>query len=94
MYLGKIVEIGPTESIITGPKHPYSCALLADVPVPDPEYARRRMEVKGEMPSPLDMPQGCSFHPRCAYAHKICGENEPVLTEVADDHKVACYYPR
>jgi peptide/nickel transport system ATP-binding protein len=94
MYLGKIVEIGPTESIITGPKHPYSCALLAAVPVPDPEYARTRMDVKGEMPSPMDMPPGCRFHPRCAYAQKICSENEPVLTEVSEDYKVACYFPR
>ncbi len=94
MYLGKIVETGPTESIITNPRHPYSCALLAAVPVPDPDYARNRIEVKGEMPSPLDVPVGCRFHPRCPYAQKKCLEHEPQLVEVANDQQVACYFPR
>jgi len=94
MYLGKIVEIGSTESIIKSPRHPYSCALLAAVPVPDPEYARGRMEVKGEIPSPLDIPEGCRFHPRCPFARKLCRGNEPGLMEVAGNQQVACHFPR
>jgi len=94
MYLGKIVEIGPTESIIISPRHPYSCALLAAVPVPDPEYTRNRLEVKGEIPSSLDIPEGCRFHPRCPFAQRICRENEPSLMEVTSDQQVACYFPR
>lgn len=93
MYLGKIVEIGPTESIITRPRHPYSCALLASVPVPDPEYIRNRVEVRGEMPSPLEIPPGCRFHPRCPRSQKVCCENEPDLVEVAKNQQVACYFP-
>lgn len=90
MYLGRIVEIGPTEKIIGSPMHPYSQALIAGVPVPDPRYRRERIEISGEVPSPINLPEGCRFHPRCRHKRKICLESEPALQTAGDNHKVAC----
>lgn len=90
MYLGRIVEIGVTEEIIKNPLHPYSQALISGVPVPDPRYRRKRIEISGEVPSPINLPEGCRFHPRCKSAFKKCLETEPELLLVEDNHKVAC----
>lgn len=90
MYLGRIVEIGPTEKIIGNPLHPYSQALIAGVPVPDPRYRRKRIEISGEVPSPIDLPEGCRFYPRCKHKRKACLETEPALHIADDGHKVAC----
>lgn len=90
MYLGKIVERGPTEAIINGPLHPYTQALLAAVPVPDPTIGRSEIPIKGRIPtSSHDFP-GCRFAPRCLYGEDKCAREESELVEVAKDHFVAC----
>ncbi len=91
MYLGKIVEIGPLKEIYSHPQHPYTIALLSAVPVPDPRARRKRVIPKGEIPNPINPPSGCRFHPRCPFAERICGEEEPKLVEVGSGHFVACY---
>ena len=91
MYLGCIVEIGPTETVIQNPRHPYSRALLAGVSVPDPRYQRKRVILPGEVPSARDIPSGCRFHPRCSIRRDSCTtEQSPVLEAVEDDVMVAC----
>jgi len=91
MYLGKIVEIGPTEGLIHHPFHPYVQALLSSVPVPDPDYHRQRVKIWGEVLTPLDLPQGCRFAPRCSRASPICREHEPELRDLGNGHQVACH---
>jgi len=93
MYLGKIVEMGPTEDIIKKPAHPYTEALLAAVPVPDPTARRINVIIKGEIPSPINPPPGCRFHTRCPYAKEICRKKEPELIELGKDRYVACHFP-
>ncbi len=90
MYLGRIVEIGDKETIYRRPLHPYTEALLAAVPVPRPGRPRRRAAVQGEIPSPMNPPAGCAFHPRCPMAIDRCRVEMPVLREV-DDRNVACH---
>jgi peptide/nickel transport system ATP-binding protein len=94
MYLGKIVEEGQTEDVIKSPLHPYTEALLAAVPVPDPTARRTEIVVKGEVPSALSPPSGCRFHPRCPYAQNRCRKEEPLLTECSKYRYVACHFPR
>lgn len=90
MYLGRVVEIAPTDELFAEPNHPYTRALLAEVPRLDSR--RMRFEpVKGEIPSPLDPPPGCHFHPRCPFAEKRCGEEQPVLREIAPGRYAACH---
>lgn len=94
MYLGSIVEDGPTEQVIHDPSHPYTEALLESVPDPDPETARARGKLEGQVPDPTDIPPGCSFHPRCPYATEECRETVPQLEHRDDtDRQVACYHP-
>ena len=90
MYLGRIVEIGDKETIYRRPLHPYTEALLAAVPVPRPGRPRRRAAVQGEIPSPMNPPTGCAFHPRCPLATDRCRTEMPVLRAVAD-REVACH---
>jgi peptide/nickel transport system ATP-binding protein len=90
MYLGKIVEIGPTEEVVQEPVHPYSQALVSAVPVPDPEIYREGPKLELEVPSALDIPTGCRFHPRCSSRKADCSRQEPVLEEVSPGHFVAC----
>ncbi len=92
MYLGKIVEITDRRSLYEFPQHPYTKALLSAVPIPDPglEAARERMLLRGEVPSPLNPPPGCAFHPRCAIAIEACRERVPPLREVRAGHQAAC----
>jgi peptide/nickel transport system ATP-binding protein len=90
MYLGQILEIGPLDDVFKHPVHPYTISLLAAVPVPDPKFRRTDPIPKGEIPSAIDPPSGCRFHPRCAYAISDCSVMMPVLDNVAGDHWVAC----
>ncbi len=90
MYLGKVMEKGPSENIIDAPLHPYTRALIAAVPVPDPAY-RRSDVISGEIPSPVYPPPGCRFNTRCPFAHTRCTVEEPPLTEVEPNHWVACH---
>jgi oligopeptide/dipeptide ABC transporter ATP-binding protein len=91
MYLGKLVEMGDSDEIFTSPAHPYTVSLLAAAPVPDPLVRTRRQLLRGEVPSPLSIPQGCRFHPRCPYKTSICVVIEPALSEIAPGHRVACH---
>jgi peptide/nickel transport system ATP-binding protein len=90
MYLGKIVEMGSLEKVFQNPIHPYTATLLEAVPVPDPKYRRTEPIPKGEIPSAINPPPGCSFHPRCHYMESVCSREEPDLLEVHKDHWVAC----
>jgi peptide/nickel transport system ATP-binding protein len=90
MYLGKIMEIGDKEEIFSSPLHPYTQALLSAIPVPDPERKRRIVELKGEVPSAINVPPGCRFHTRCPFADEKCKKAEPELIEVKSGHYVAC----
>ena len=90
MYLGKIVEQGPTDEIFADPRHPYTQALISAIPVPDPNNASPRISLEGEPPSPLDPPQGCRFHPRCALAGPECTVAEPPDEIIGPAHVVAC----
>jgi len=91
MYLGKIVELGTTDAIINNPLHPYTKALIAAVPVPDPRSKRTGEVISGEIPSPINPPPGCSFHTRCPYAHARCTNESTPLIEVEKEHWVACH---
>jgi len=93
MYLGKIVEFAPSQTLYQKPLHPYTQALLSAVPIPDPALKRStRIILKGDVPSPIDPPPGCSFHPRCLYAKEICSRSEPELKEIDQSHLAACFY--
>jgi len=92
MYAGKVVEYSTTREIFTNPKHPYTVSLLSSIPIPDPKLrGRKRIEVTGEPPSPLNPPKGCRFHPRCPYAIETCKLKEPELLEYSKEHLVACH---
>ena len=94
MYLGRIVEQATRESLYARSRHPYTRALLAAAPVPDPEKKRLRVLLEGDIPSPIDPPSGCSFHPRCPRAIRgTCDKETPPLDEVEPGHRVACYNP-
>jgi oligopeptide/dipeptide ABC transporter ATP-binding protein len=96
MYLGKLMEVSPAEELYSKPIHPYTEALLAAVPVPDPREnrTRKRVTVTGEPPNPIDPPSGCVFHPRCPHATDICREVEPPLARYANGHLAACHHPQ
>jgi oligopeptide/dipeptide ABC transporter ATP-binding protein len=91
MYLGKIVELGPTEEVIKGPRHPYTKALISVVPKPDPRLKTEKIILKGERPDPAHIPPGCRFHPRCPFAMEKCSEVEPEPMYVSQEHWVSCW---
>jgi len=91
MYLGRIVEMGGKEEIFSKPLHPYTQALLSAIPVPNPGRKRKTIELKGEVPSAINIPTGCRFHPRCPFAERICREKEPELTVTSANYLVACH---
>ncbi len=92
MYLGRIVELASSESLYRAPRHPYSEALLNAVPIPDPSRKSGRVPLKGEVPSPINPPSGCHFHPRCPYAREICGKERPPLEDQGGGHLAACHF--
>jgi oligopeptide/dipeptide ABC transporter ATP-binding protein len=91
MYLGKIVELAETETLFLNPKHPYTEALLSAVPVPDPHYKVKRIRLSGEIPSPMNPPPGCAFHPRCPYVQDQCRSVPPSYRALGQEHYVACH---
>ena len=93
MYLGQLVESGPTKEIMQSPKHPYTQALISSVPTPDPKMKHQRKILKGEIPSPINPPSGCRFRTRCPYAYAEC-EKEPEYRQIGHDHYAACHLIR
>ncbi len=91
MYLGKIVELTDKRSLFEAPQHPYTEALLSAVPVPDPTQKRDRIILRGDVPSPMNPPPGCTFHTRCPYVEDICRVEVPPLQEVRPSHYAACH---
>ncbi|MBK5116856.1 MAG: ATP-binding cassette domain-containing protein [Thermoleophilia bacterium] len=95
MYLGKIVEIGPSAEVCANPIRPYTLSLLSAVPIPDPRENARRAQIilEGDVPSPANPPEACRFHTRCSYATSVCCETEPPLIDYGDGHFAACHHP-
>jgi oligopeptide/dipeptide ABC transporter ATP-binding protein len=91
MYLGKVVEMSPRDELYSNPLHPYTQALMSAIPVPDPTLKRERIILKGDVPSPLNPPPGCRFHPRCPVVMDHCKVEEPAYIEISKDHWVACW---
>ena len=91
MYLGKMVELTVRDELFKNPLHPYTQALMSAIPIPDPHLKRERIILKGDVPSPLNPPSGCRFHPRCPIAKEICSQQEPEFREASSNHWVACW---
>lgn len=92
MYMGKLVEVGPTRAVLESPFHPYTRALLASVPVPEPRTRSWRFVLEGTVPSPANPPPGCRFHTRCPSVQQVCREQEPALRPVSTDRWAACHF--
>ncbi|MER3601927.1 MAG: peptide ABC transporter ATP-binding protein [Nitrososphaerota archaeon] len=92
MYLGKLMELGERRALYSSPKHPYTRALMEAIPLPEPQVKRNRLVLGGEIPSPIDPPKGCVFHPRCPYATALCRDKEPELRRVGERQYAACHY--
>jgi oligopeptide/dipeptide ABC transporter ATP-binding protein len=92
MYLGKIVELSANEDLFKNPKHPYTEALISAVPITDPGRKGEKIILKGDVPSPVDPPRGCYFHPRCLYSQSICRSVEPKFQNFGRTHKVSCHF--
>jgi len=91
MYLGKIVELAQKQQIFSKPRHPYTEALMSSIPIPDPTIQPKAVMLEGDVPSPINPPNGCRFHTRCSYAHDICTKKEPSFIDIGGDHWVACH---
>ena len=90
MYLGRIVELASRDRLYAAPSHPYTCALLSAVPVPDPGAQRQRLILQGDVPNPAAVPPGCPFHPRCPERRDFCSRIVPPLEDLGEGHRVAC----
>jgi oligopeptide/dipeptide ABC transporter ATP-binding protein len=93
MYLGKIMELADAKEIYKRPRHPYTEALLSAAPMPNPKAKKERVILEGDVPSPINPPSGCPFHPRCPHRSERCDTNTPVYREISLDHYIACHYP-
>lgn len=93
IYMGQIVELAPPDQLYAHPAHPYTAALFSAVPLPMAKHKKKRIILKGDVPSPLNPPAGCRFHPRCHYAQAICTESPPEITEIEPGHHLACHFP-
>jgi oligopeptide/dipeptide ABC transporter ATP-binding protein len=91
MYLGKVMEIAPSERLFGNPLHPYTQALLSAIPIADPDIKTRKVLLKGDVPTPIDPPKGCPFHTRCPQAFFKCNQIHPDLVEIEKNHYVACH---
>jgi oligopeptide/dipeptide ABC transporter ATP-binding protein len=91
MYLGNMVERAPTDELFSNPLHPYTKSLLSAVPIPDPNFKKERIILKGDIPSPLDPPTGCVFHTRCPYATEECKVKTPENKQISDNHFISCH---
>jgi len=89
--LGKTVELAPKKELFDNPKHPYTEALLSSIPVPDPKFGKKLKILMGDVPSPINPPSGCRFHPRCSKCMPKCSKIEPELKEISKGHFVACH---
>lgn len=94
MYLGRLVEVAESEELFRCQLHPYTATLISSIPIPDPSYSAQRIILEGEVPSPINPPAGCRFHPRCPYAKDVCKEQTPIMRELLPGHYVACHFPR
>lgn len=92
MYLGRIIESAATEALFNTPMHPYTEALMSAVPVPDPDFKRKRIILPGDVPNPIDPPAGCHFHERCRYARDLCRKQSPEYRDIGGEHFVACHF--
>jgi peptide/nickel transport system ATP-binding protein len=92
LYLGRVMEMGPTERVMRHPRHPYTRALLAASPKADPDGPKARRLIMGNIPSPLDPPSGCVFRTRCPQAQSLCAQERPVLRQEQDGHQFACHF--
>ncbi len=92
MYLGKLAEMSENDELFNNPKHPYTEALMSAVPIADPDIEKERIILKGDVPSPVDPPPGCYFHPRCPYAQSVCSQEEPEFKDYGSDHYVSCHF--
>jgi oligopeptide/dipeptide ABC transporter ATP-binding protein len=92
MYLGRIVELGPTREVLSNPRHPYTKSLVSVLPAPNPRRQRERVILSGEVPNPIDLPTGCRFHPRCPVSRDDCQKIDPDFVQVTAEHKAACLF--
>jgi oligopeptide/dipeptide ABC transporter ATP-binding protein len=91
MYLGKLVELAPRKELFHNPLHPYTQALMSAIPIPKPRQKRERIILEGEVPSPLNPPSGCRFHPRCPFNQERCSSGEPPWEDMGGGHWVTCF---